>query len=516
MYLEVPFKEKDQAKALGACWDPLKKRWYIPESLLDQQENFSRWLPQTQNVPAEVQQPDTEEAQLSLSQLLTQVQQTLENRFNAHLWVRAEIAELTERRHLYLHLVESDAQGRQLASARAMIWQSQLDTLLEKFKAATGSMLSVGQKVLLQVQVRFHPQYGLSLHIEDIDPSYTLGDIEVQLKKLREALKASGLYDQNKRLPLPQDYFRVAVIAPPKAAGLGDFQQDAKLLQKHHLCAFYYFHATFQGEEVETTFMAALAAVEAMHSQTPFDVLVIIRGGGAKLDLHHLNKLALAERIARLPMPVLTGIGHERDITILDEIAARRFDTPSKVIAHIREAIVIQAQTAHAHWQRIVQQSRQACQQAATQLQTLHHGLERSAEQRLFNHKIALQQAATQIRQQAMQQTGRQRQRLTSLIHQVSGRVQQPLRLQKQILAQQLGQIKHAARRHPAQAKAQIKQWMTLILTAGPKKQLARGFTLVKTPEGQVVKSAHTAKQQRNLQLTFHDGTVNVEVTDND
>ncbi len=516
MYLEVPYREKDQAKALGARWDPLKKKWYIPEALLDQQDAFNRWLPQAQTSQASLlpeQETDQQAAQLSLSQLLVQVQHTLEAHFHTHLWVRAEIAELSERRHLYLHLVESDAQGRQLAAARAIIWQSQASSLLEKFKKATGSALSIGQKVLLKVQVRFHPQYEFSLNIEDIDPSYTLGDIEAQLKKIREILKASGLYDANRKLPQPEDFFHVAVIAPPKAAGLGDFQQDAQLLQKHKLCQFRYFHATFQGEEVESSFMAALDAVEAMHAQQPFDALVIIRGGGAKLDLHHLNKQILAERAARLPIPLFTGIGHERDNTILDEIAAQRFDTPSKVIAHIRDAIVQQAQQAAGSWYVIVQQSHGICQQAHHRLDHMRHSIMQGSRQVLFDHKTALQVASGQIHQLALQQSTRQRQRLTEVMAQLSERAYHPVRLQKQQLSRQFEQVRHDAHKQHVQAKERIQQWMRLILISGPQKQLSRGFVMVKTPQGKLVKSAQMAKQSKQLELTFQDGTINVEVT---
>ncbi len=513
-YLDVPFREKDQAKALGARWDAVRKKWFVPSELAEDLTPFQRWLPAQADLLGEEVDTPSENEPLSLSQLLQQVEAALQQRFPTSLWVRAEIAELSERRHLYLHLVETDANGQELASVRATLWQSQIESLVGKFVAATGSTLAVGQKVLLKVQVRFHPRYGLSLNIEDIDPSYTLGDIAAHRSKLREALIAQGLYERNKQLPLPEDYFRVAVLSPPKAAGLGDFQRDALQLQQHGLCEFHYFHAAFQGERVECEFMAALDAIEAQHAYQPFDALIVIRGGGAQLDLHHLNRLTLAQRLAQMPMPVLTGIGHERDTTILDEIAALRLDTPSKVIAHIRDTIFTRARKASGDWQAIrttaLQQVRARQQVITHACERLHHAMQfrlQHTRQRLFQHRYRLLERASsqlqsrlqqlQILRQAVQQATRHhllrsRERLRLLHHQVTS-------LPLQRIRQRGERLRHV---------------MALVLQAGPAKQLRRGFALVKDARDRPITRAAQLKPQQHVLITFEDGPVKAKVED--
>lgn len=509
-YLNVPFREKDQAKALGARWDAVRKKWFVPAELSDDLTPFQRWLPaQTELLqPA----PTPTDTPLSLSQLLHQVEGAIQQRFPASLWVRAEIAELSERRHLYLHLVETSETGEELASVRATLWQSQVDTVMGKFQQATGSRLQAGQKVLLKVHVRFHVRYGLSLNIEDIDPSYTLGDIQAQLARLRAQLKKLGLYDRNRLLPLPQEFAHVAVIAPPKAAGLGDFQQDARLLQDHELCHFSYFHASFQGEAVESDFMAAFDAVEAMHRHKPFDALVIIRGGGAQLDLHQLNRLSIAQRIAQCPIPIFTGIGHERDNTLLDEVAARRFDTPSKVIAHIREVIVQNAQQAQQDWLQLQKQTRQILHTAQLQLhrlrQQIHHQTQAQMQQR--HHQLT--HLKQQLQWRAQQALNHHRHRLSQIIQQIHHQARVPLSLQQQRLHQLRAQIHDRAGKLPAHARQQVDNWMRQVLLLGPQMQLQRGFALIRDEQGRVVRHARDLQIDQTIQIQFDDGNRTAKV----
>jgi len=344
--LEVPFTEKEVAKSLGARWNPMEKKWYVPDELEDRLSAFSKWLPLqtvTQSALSSDAIPANERAKgISLSQLMMQVQGAMRQAFPGAVWVKAELANLNERRgHLYLELSETAESGQPIANCRAMIWQSQVKRLLERFALETGSALKAGQKVLLLAEVNFHEKFGFSLVIQDLDPSFTLGELEANLNKIRQQLIADKLYDLNKNQPFPKDFFRVAVIAPPNAAGLGDFRADADQLQAANLCEFKYIYSAFQGDRVEAEMLAAFEAFNGLHNAKAFDALIIIRGGGAKLDLNPLNVYSLAKQIAQISVPVLTGIGHERDTTILDEVACMRFDTPSKVIAGIRQSILV-------------------------------------------------------------------------------------------------------------------------------------------------------------------------------
>ena len=200
-------------------------------------------------------------------------------------------------------------------------------------------MLRTDIKILCLARVRFDVLYGLDLIIEDVDPAFTLGDLAAKLRRIRERLTQERLYDLNRRLPAPAEFVRVAVISPETSAGLGDFRREADRLQAAGLCDFSFFPATFQGMEAPSSLRTAVNEVLAAHRQRPFNALAIIRGGGSVTDLAWLDDLELARLVCRCPVPVFTGIGHERDDTILDEVAHRRFDTPSKVALHITQAI---------------------------------------------------------------------------------------------------------------------------------------------------------------------------------
>jgi len=506
--LEVPFAEKDQAKALGARWNPAARKWYVPDALCDDLTPFARWLPQA---PA-TSSRDVEDASIGLAQLLQQVEQQLAQNFPRSLWVKAEIAEMRVKNHAYLSLVESDTQGRALARAQGIIWQRQYPLLARRFEQETGSPLGVGQKVLLKVRVRFSPQYGFSLEIEDIDPGYTLGDIAAQLRKIREALIALQLYDRNRQLPLPTDYFRVAVLAPAGAAGLGDFQRDARQLQQHGLCEFQYFHAAFQGEQVESEFMAALDAIEAQHGHQPFDALIVIRGGGAQLDLHHLNKMTLAQRLAQMPMPVLTGIGHERDTTILDEIAALRLDTPSKVIAYVRDTIFARAQKAQTDWQTIQSMALRQIQKRRQFIEQAHQQVNHSARYRLQRIRQRLMAQRHQLLQHARVQLQNHGQRL----HALRLTLQQAPRHHLLRSRERLKHLQHQLQTLPLQRvrhlRERLRRTMGLVLQAGPNKQLQRGFAMIKDAQGRPVTRAAQLKPRQTIQITFSDGRVTAKV----
>ncbi|HIE39922.1 MAG TPA: exodeoxyribonuclease VII large subunit, partial [Thiomicrorhabdus sp.] len=275
IFLDVPFREKDQAKQLGARWDASSKKWYIPTDLIDSVDQFKCWLPlsdamlsdKMHAVDAHNAQPmlfseppasETQEKGIELSSLLRNIQTALRQAMPGAVWVRAEIANLNTRRgHVYLELTQSDAQGKTIASCRAMIWQSQATGLLKRFETETGSALAAGQKILLLAEVSFHEQYGFSIVVQDIDSNYTLGALEKNLSDIRKQLVREGVYQQNRQFVLPSDFFRVAVIAPPDAAGLGDFRADADLLHKQNLCEFTYFYSAFQGDAVQKEMQVA-------------------------------------------------------------------------------------------------------------------------------------------------------------------------------------------------------------------------------------------------------------------
>ena len=236
-----------------------------------------------------------------------------------------------------------------------MIWASDAAKIKSKFKAATGMDLAAGLQVLVLIAPQITALYGLGFSITDIDPSYTLGDMEAKLKRIRATIAEKGEADRNRSLPTPTDFFRVGVISPANAAGLEDFKAGAAILAAAGLCEFQYFGAIFQGENAKKSICDAMIAAHAAREERGFDALVIIRGGGAVVDLHWLAETEIARSVCRFHCPVFTGIGHERDKSILDEYANRAFGTPSKVIAFIKDTIQSKAQKGFEDWRDLTQ-----------------------------------------------------------------------------------------------------------------------------------------------------------------
>lgn len=273
----------------------------------------------------------------------------------ASTWVAAEISEISDRNHVYITLIETDESGSKVAELRVSLWANGKQKLLDRFSEGTGGeKLRKGLKVLLKLKPSLHPLYGLTATVEGIDPSYTLGDAARNLLEIRQRLITEGAYDRQRLLPQPTDFTSIAVISPAGAAGEGDFRSHADPLQAAGLCSFTYWTATFQGERASNEIVSALRAVYSGHREKPFDAVIILRGGGAQSDLAWLNDYEISNAISKMPLPVLVAIGHERDTTILDEIANVSFHTPSKAIGHITSCIFDNARTAIEAFESIV------------------------------------------------------------------------------------------------------------------------------------------------------------------
>ena len=267
---------------------------------------------------------------LSLLELNGRVKSTLQFEMPDAYWVQAEISSISPsgQGHCYLELVQKDATGRNfLAKAKANIWRGTWLKLKPYFEAQTGETLKVGMKVLLQVTVTFHEVYGYSLVVQDIDPAYTMGDMARRRKEILEQLARDGVIGLNKELEIPALPHRIAVISSATAAGWGDFrnQLDGNI----YGFRFYVklFPALMQGDDVERSVVSALNAVAARRDD--FDLVGIIRGCGAGSELSCFDSYNLAFNIANFPLPVITGIGHERDDTVADVVAHTKVKTPT-------------------------------------------------------------------------------------------------------------------------------------------------------------------------------------------
>ena len=270
---------------------------------------------------------------LTLRQLNLMVRDAIEMQMPDEYWVEAELAECRERGgHCYLELIEKeDATNTPVAKASAKCWRQTWQMIQPYFQRTTGQALRTGMKVLLKVYAQFHETYGFSWIVTDIDPTYTLGDMARKRQEIIRQLKEEGVFDLQRELCIPLFAKRIAVISAAEAAGYGDFCRQLEDNEYGFKFETTLFPAIMQGEQVESSVVEALNAI--YHSIRDFDVVVIIRGGGATSDLSGFDTLALAENVAQFPIPVITGIGHDRDESILDMVANTRVKTPTAAAA---------------------------------------------------------------------------------------------------------------------------------------------------------------------------------------
>ena len=272
---------------------------------------------------------------LTLFELNSMVRSVIETTMDRAYWVEAELSEAREvRGHCYMDLIQKDVfSSTPVARASAKCWHGTWMRLKPKFEHATGQALHAGMKVMLLVTAQFHEAYGFSWIVQDIDPTYTLGDMARKRLEIIKQLKDEGVFDLQKELSIPMFAQHVAVISSENAAGYGDFCKQ--LLNNDY--GFYFnptlFPAIMQGEQVETSIISALN--EIFDRQKDFDVVVIIRGGGATADMSGFDTMALAENVANFPLPIITGIGHDRDESVLDMVSNTRVKTPTAAAAFL-------------------------------------------------------------------------------------------------------------------------------------------------------------------------------------
>jgi exodeoxyribonuclease VII large subunit len=562
-YLNVPFKDKDSAKSLGARWDSAARQWFVPEGR--ELAPFSAWLTggaissrQTEVALFEgasaVQVPGPKG--MPLSQLLAGVAAAVAQAYQQAVWTVLEVVQVKMHSgHVYLEVSERDATGRIVAKAQATIWASTAQRILPAFELATGAWLGPGIKLLVSARPVFKAQHGFSLDIEAMDPDFTLGELEARKREIRAQLQREGVFGRNQQLAQPWDYNRVLVVAPANGAGLGDFQKEAQRLQNAGVCRFTYVLSRFQGEGAAQDILASLSdamssAMTGTSTAADFDAVVIIRGGGAVNDLAYLNDYALARWVCLCRLPVLTGIGHERDNTLLDEVAHTRYDTPSKVIAGIEQAIAARTACAQADLAGIVQAAERAGRAWSARIEHTRADIEAQAARHLARSKestsgafSAIQLAALQsvhtareaslgrvtgIRQGAAAEVASARNAVPALLTQVRSQVGSALQRaaltsearmkaildraaldadrQRQALARAMADTASLAGQSLVAAAASSQALMREIAGQGPDKTLGRGFVIVRTRDGHTASRAAQLGTGSEIELQFSDG----------
>ena len=312
---------------------------------------------------------------LTLYELNSLVVELIDKVMPSSYWVEAEIADARESKgHLYLELIEKDESTNiPIARASAKCWRSSWLMIGPHFERVAGVKLRVGLQIMIQVHAQFHAQYGFSWIIDDINPEYTMGSMARKRNEIIAQLTSEGVFELQRELCLPLFAQRIAVISSASAAGYGDFCNQLQHNEYGFRFQMQLFQAFMQGEQVEQSIVAALNLIST--KEDDFDCVVIIRGGGAAADLSGFDTLVLAENVANFPLPVITGIGHERDESILDMVAHTRVKTPTAAAAFLIDHL------------------------AATlnRIEQAQISIQRMVEHRIQHEKLHLQQLSTHI-----------------------------------------------------------------------------------------------------------------------
>ncbi|MBR2486635.1 MAG: exodeoxyribonuclease VII large subunit [Paludibacteraceae bacterium] len=327
--------------------------------------------------------------QYTLSELCQAIEQVLQFELGDTYWVRAEIASLTERGHCYMELVEKAKNNTVAAKVRATCWQQVYHLLTVYFATETGQTLSVGMQVLLQVEVSFHSVYGLSLNVVGIDPTFTLGDLARQRQLTIQRLQEDGVMDLQRALTIPSLPRRIAVISAADAAGYGDFCHQLLSNNSGFLFRTQLFPAVMQGDQSPASIIAALEQIAYQVEQ--YDVVVIVRGGGATTDLRNFDDYSLAFHCANFPLPIIAGIGHTRDVSVVDMVVHTSVKTPTAAAEWLISAMQEQADRLaelQLRLQRIVQH---AIRKQQNQLDTLWQSLRFATQRRLHRQRAQLE-----------------------------------------------------------------------------------------------------------------------------
>lgn len=409
---------------------------------------------------------------ITLSQLQQRIKSVIEQGLPLPLWVVAEIAEckVNYSGHCYLELVEkteaTDSRTTNSvpkAQARAVIWRSQYAMLSAYFESQTGSRLAAGMKILAKVTVSFHELYGLSLQITDLDPSYTLGEVERQKQLTIKCLQADGVWDCNREVELPTLVQRLAVVSSASAAGYRDFCQE--LQRSPYAFRHTLFEAVMQGAAAEESICAALSAIAEREEE--FDAVIIIRGGGSTSDLSCFNSYRICSYVAQFPLAVITGIGHDKDVSVADMVAHTPLKTPTAVAAWLDERMALL----------------EGKIDEAAQLVTDAARAKTAAEQ------LRIERWAGLIRELAKQMCERNHSHLT-LLHE---------------------QLRFAAERTIERESSRLQLAVELVEAHNPQQILRRGFAVVRLG-GKAMTHTEGVKCGEQIEIELLDGTLQAEV----
>lgn len=423
-------------------------------------------------------------------------------------WIMAEISDLSIRGgHCYMTLLEKDSNGTTIARMRANIWANRFLHIKNKFLYATGRELSNGMKVMFYGAVNYHPNYGLAFNIGEIEPSFTMGDLERIRREILAKLQQEGIIGKNRSLTFYDPPRKIAVISSETAAGYGDFLNQLQNNSAGIEFNVLLFPAIMQGERTAQSVLAALDLVEQTSGIISWDCVVIIRGGGATTDMNGFDDLQLARRVATFPIPVVVGIGHERDRCVLDEIACIRCKTPTAVAAWLSDSVAISWQHACDLATRIATFASERLKGEHIRLQSVETMIPSLSDALIRNAKLKLQGISTLIPSAAKDATSKERIRIEAIT--TTLRIASKIRIQKEnpVLESMASSIRIGAISLIDREKSRLDSLERLTDVLNPISTLRRGYTITRI-NGKSITDVRSVHRGDTLETLTAEGSI--------
>ncbi len=452
------------------------------------------------------------EQALSLLELQREIKSAVELNLDTHYWVVGEISDINinYKGHCYMNLVQKDEHSDNiLAKTRTIIWANHYRMLSSYFKSQTKKSLRAGLKVMFKVRVNYHEQYGLSLQAVDVDPTYTMGDVEKRRREIIAKLEEAGVTDMNKTIDLPLVIHNIAVISSDTAAGFGDFVAQMETNPKHYAFNIELFRAAMQGEDTEKSVVNALEAI--FNSDTDFDVVVIIRGGGAKPDLSWFDNYNIAAHVAQFPVPVFSGIGHERDASVTDMVAHTHLKTPTAVAEMIINHNRGFEESIDQELEILLSVLRQYLNDKKQHLNTISKNFIPLVNAHINEQERTLQLMYNKLYSKNHHVLHSNKQKIDHLSYQLSTTCKTHINLHKEHTNRLTGELKNTYKGVMVHEKYRLERYQDKIEAENPVRLLEKGFSMT-SKNGKPVNSVKEVKKGDIISTTFRDGDIDSEV----
>jgi len=454
----------------------------------------------------------TKEKFLTLSQISAGIRDAIALQFgDRQLWIVAEVSDLSVRKgHCYLSLVEKlPDSAAPVCELKGIIWANKFERISRIFRDSTGSDMASGTRILFQASVKYDVKWGLSLVVEDVEPAYTVGLIKQERDKTVAKLKAEGIYQNNKRLEFPLVPLRVAVISAKDSRGYEDFQN--KLLYNNFGYKFTValFSSLLQGDRAPVEMVNRL--IEIFNRKEEFDLVVIVRGGGGAIDLNCFNDYKLSRAVARFPLPVLTGIGHTTNISVVDEVAHADRITPTDAADFLVERTREFEELLLDFGNRIHEAYLDTTVAEEDKLQFLANGIKQLTSQRIDNSMGDLSNFLIRFKNETFEQLKDSRTALLLMGHGLQNRTNTLIAEQTQIINGKLVELRSSPINRITNTGLKLDQYESGIRILDPVNVLKRGFSITKV-NGKALKKASDVKPGDTINTTLYEGTIESQI----